>query len=562
MHGTVQVSYCHVVPSWKLPVRVAAAALALVLLNFSLTFGNTWPTPTVTWRNELSVELAVLVLILALAHHRGRASRWLLGGIAAVWSLLVAGHYVDVTASALFGRDINLYWDLRYVPDVFALMARVAPTWLVASLGIGAVVAAALVYITTRWAIGRVSTLVARPQPRRVAAGIAVAAVLLFAGLRLTGQAQPAVYGIPVTETYAKQVWLAARAIGGGIALPASPSMESDLEAARGTDVMLVFLESYGAITYDRPAFAEALAESRADLAAAVAETGRQVVSAFVESPTFGGSSWLAHISLMSGIEVREPDTNALLMTARRDTLVTTFSRAGYRTLALMPGLTKRWPEGVFYGFDEIYGGEQLGYKGPPFGWFATPDQFTLARLDTIAPPEPGASRFVFFPTISTHTPFRPTPPYQPDWARVLTDHPYDEDDLQRSLAQEVDWLNMGPAYVDAIAYAHHSLAGYLRAIGDRDVILIVIGDHQPPSLVTGEGAPWDVPVHIIASREAVLDRLRAHGFRSGLGPVRPHLGRMHTLLPVLLEAFGGDTDASPDGALRPAADQVSSSKR
>ena len=33
---------------------------------------------------------------------------------------------------------------------------------------------------------------------------------------------------------------------------------------------------------------------------------------------------------------------------------------------------------------------------------------------------------FVFFPTISTHFPFSPTPPYQPDWPRMLTDTPYD----------------------------------------------------------------------------------------------------------------------------------------
>ena len=30
---------------------------------------------------------------------------------------------------------------------------------------------------------------------------------------------------------------------------------------------------------------------------------------------------------------------------------------------------------------------------------------------------------------------------------------------------------------------------------------------------------PWDVPVHIIANRPAVLDRLTAHGFHEGLDP-------------------------------------------
>jgi hypothetical protein len=68
---------------------------------------------------------------------------------------------------------------------------------------------------------------------------------------------------------------------------------------------------------------------------------------------------------------------------------------------------------------------------------------------------------------------------------------------------------------------------------------MILIGDHQPPALVSGEGAPWDVPVHVIASRKVVLDRLLARGFHAGITPARRPLGKMHTLLPILLEAFG-----------------------
>ncbi len=534
-------------------MRVLSIVVALIVLNFSLTFGNTWPTPTVTWRNEVSIELALLLIVLAVAHARGRVPTWLLGGLSAIWALLVAGHYVDVTAAALFGRELNLYWDLRYVPDVFALLARVAPAWMVASVGLGVVVVVVVGYTILRWAIGRVSSTMATPGVRAVGLAAASLALVVFGALR-AAHPDPAGFGRPVIESYGRQAWLAARAVSGATTLPPSPPMTSDLERVGRADVLLVFLESYGAITFDRPEFARAIAGSREDLAAAIEQTDRRVVSAFVESPTFGGSSWLAHITLMSGIEVREPDTNALLMTANRDTLVTTFSRAGYRTLALMPGLTKRWPEGAFYGFDEIYGGDRLGYRGPAFGWFATPDQFTLARLDEIEPPRSGQSRFVFFPTISTHTPFRPTPPYQPDWPRVLTDEPFDERDLQRSFDEPVDWLDMGPAYAESIAYTHRSLAGYLRANEGRDLIVIVIGDHQPPALVTGEGAPWDVPVHIIASRPAILDDLLAHGFRPGLAPARPRLGRMHELLPILLQAFGGPIAPDAEAVFAPTA--------
>ena len=75
----------------------------------------------------------------------------------------------------------------------------------------------------------------------------------------------------------------------------------------------------------------------------------------WIRSPTFAGSSWLAHVTLMSGVETRNEDTNAVLMSQRRDTLVTTFQRKGYRAIALMPGLGFSWPEGAFYRFDHIY---------------------------------------------------------------------------------------------------------------------------------------------------------------------------------------------------------------
>lgn len=146
---------------------------------------------------------------------------------------------------------------------------------------------------------------------------------------------------------------------------------------------------------------------------------------------------------------------------------------------------------------------------------------------------------FVFFPTISTHFPFSPTPPHQPDWRRLTGEHPYDGPDIVRAYAREPDWTDFGPGYVDALSYDFASIAGYLRARPDHDFVLILAGDHQPPSAVSGEGERWDVPVHVIASRTAVLDQLVSRGFRPGLAPRRPPIGRMHALLPILLDAFG-----------------------
>jgi hypothetical protein len=302
-----------------------------------------------------------------------------------------------------------------------------------------------------------------------------------------------------------------------------------------------VFVESYGAATYDDPAYAARLAAARAALADAVAATGRAAVSAFVESPTFGGASWLAHASLLAGVEVRDGDAYNLLTTQPRGNLVRAFSAEGYRTVALMPGLHQDWREGAaFYGFDEIYGAGRLDYRGPAFGWWRIPDQFALAKLDRLeVAPVRRPPLFVFFPTINSHAPFRPLPPYQPDWKRLVSERPYDAGVETAGRDEAALWQNLAPAYADAVGYALTTLAGYLRERPREDLVLIVLGDHQPPAGVAGERPGWEVPVHVIASRRAVVDALLAGGFVPGLEPRRPALGRTHELTPVLLRAFG-----------------------
>jgi hypothetical protein len=293
-------------------------------------------------------------------------------------------------------------------------------------------------------------------------------------------------------------------------------------------------------VTYDSPEISAIVDRGRRELAAAAAATGREVSSAFFESSTFGGLSWLAHSTLLSGLEVRDAGTYDLLLTQRRPTLPKLFASSGYRTLAVMPGLKSDWPEGAFYGFDTILGERELEYRGPDFGWWRIPDQYSLAKLDSLALSAPHrAPVFVFFPTISTHIPFRPTPPYQPDWARLLTQHPFDDAAAAASIAQSPDWTSLGVPYAESFVYTLDYLAGYLRARPDADFVLVLVGDHQPAASVTGVGASWDVPVHVITRRGAVTGALRAAGFVQGLDlSSAARVGSLADLTSVLLGAF------------------------
>jgi hypothetical protein len=536
--------------------RSAALAAALVLLNASLAFRNVWPTPAITWHGALSVELAVCVLAMALSYPKsGSLSRRALFYLGVVWVVMVIGRYADVTAPALYGRPVNLFWDLRHVSAVAAMIARVASWWLVLVIIAAAILIPFLLYTVIRWALGQVNDAMARQAERRVFAVLAVTVIVLFAAGRIhrwsgfyddesfLAKAFPA----PVSQSLARQARLLVAETTGlsGTMLGPSPAMDASLANVRGADVLLIFIESYGAVSWDNASLAAPIIRQRIQFEADIHDTGREVVSAFVESPTFGGNSWLAHISLLSGLEIRDEDANVLLMRSKRDTLISTFTRRGYRAIAMMPGLQQSWPEGIFYGFNTIYDGARLDYKGPPFGWWTIPDQFAVARLDAAElESRSRAPVFVFFPTTGTHTPFTPTAPYQPDWQRMLTARPYDQAELVRAWSQEPDWLNLGPQYAQALGATYTWLGGLLRKRADRDLVLVLIGDHQPPALVSGEGASWEVPVHVIANRAthlAVLDALRSHGCRTGLPPHHPKISKMHELTPILLDAFSAD---------------------
>lgn len=539
--------YSNLIPSWVLgPTArsLVSVSAALALLNVSVTFRNVWPTLSVRPTLELSLELAAVLVVLAAFQRRKKiVSLTVVRSLTIFWMFLIVGRYIEITTRSLYGRDVNLYWDFRHVPSVGAMFATVAEPWLVI-LGAGVVILVpVVVYFVSRWAFTQVAKSVSSPGVRVAVSALGVVIFVLYGFTKIGGRVAEGIrFSDPVVSAYARESFeFVYELTGAGVAaLGEAPTIDSSLVNVEGADVFVVFMESYGAVSWEEPSLSEPLVASRSSLESDILETGRNVVSAMVESTTFGGESWLAHISLLSGTEVRDDRTNVRLMAQDRDTLVKLFGRNGYRTVAIVPGLLVAWPEGAFYGFDEIYDYDRLGYKGPPFGWWSVNDQYALARVDSVEISPLGRNpRFVFFSTISTHAPFTPAPPYQADWTRVLGVEPYDEIELHEAWSDQPDWLNLGPSYVKALRYSYSMIGGYLRLRAERDLVMILVGDHQPPALVSGESASWNVPVHIVSSREVLLDRFRAHGFGGGLSPGRVAVARMDSLLPILLDGFG-----------------------
>lgn len=520
----------------------AGLALGLFVLNFALTIHNVWPKLWITTRYEISIEIAVLVLALTLyVRHIRPLSPRVLTLLALVLTIMAIGRYAEVTAPALYGRPVNIYWDAQYLPHVAAMIIESANPLHVAGLISGIVLFLGTLFAILRYALVRVTT---SQQQRTLSMLAGLVVVVYISGYLGLPVSKLRLYSIPVTKTYWQQAEFIATAISDEGALDVLPAIEPlgdfELPKLNGADVVIHFMESYGAIAFDSPAIATAIAPGRAELAAAIAATNRRVVSAYVVSPTFGGNSWLAHSSFMTGLDINKNSTYDLLLTEDRPTLASRFTALGYKSVALMPGLRSKWPEGMFYKFENTLGSDQIDYRGPEFGWWRIPDQYSLARLAELEMAKTTrVPLFLVFTTISSHMPFRPTPPYQPDWSRILSSSPFDEASVQDSLALLPEWTNLQPAYAGTLSYTFNYLGGFFREHPDQDFFWVIIGDHQPVASVSGEGARWDVPVHIVSANDEIIDALLQQGFVEGLTPAVKPIGPMYELPTTLLGALG-----------------------
>ena len=103
-------------------IRWLPCVVAVMVLQVSLTFVNVWPTLDVRPTTALTVELPVAVLlIIGLTRRYPESIGMLIRGLSIGWVLLIVGRYVDVTTRSLYGREVNIYWDMQHIPKVGAM---------------------------------------------------------------------------------------------------------------------------------------------------------------------------------------------------------------------------------------------------------------------------------------------------------------------------------------------------------------------------------------------------------------------------------------------------------
>ncbi len=324
------------------------------------------------------------------------------------------------------------------------------------------------------------------------------------------------------------------------------------LTGLRGKDVLLVFVESYGRVAVEDSAFSSGVTERLATGEQELAEKGFSARSAFLTSPAFGAISWLAHATLQSGLWADSQRRYDVLVTSPRLTLSRLFARAGWRTVGDVPANTRDWPQAAFYGFDHLYDSRNVGYRGPRFGYPTMPDQYTLAAFHRLElAPRPRRPVMAEIDLVTSHAPWSRIP-RMVDWEAVGDGSVYDGMPSQLPSAGDIwpDPERVRAAYGEAVEYSLTALLSFVATYGDDDLVVLVVGDHQPATIVSGEDAGHDVPVSVIARDPAVLDSIGSWRWEPGLhpGPEAP-VWRMDAFRDRFVEVFSAvDLPGGPPG--------------
>jgi len=282
-------------------------------------------------------------------------------------------------------------------------------------------------------------------------------------------------------------------------------------------DLIVLFVESYGRSFVDAPLFSARAHVALADLHRLATDGAMQVRSGWLDAPIRGGRSWLAHATFASGVSLSNQARFDRLLTSDRRSLPALLSDAGRDSVTVLPVVSTPWVEGAWYRVDRFIDGPALGYRGKGFGYVTMPDQYTLSafQANVRAPAlQPLAATIGL---LGSHAPWGPLALPVP-WDKVGDGSIFDG---SHRTGRPISWTDPVPvreAYARSLELTLARVGEYLQRYGD-DAVVIVLGDHQPASIIAGWAPNAHVPVHVFANDERLLQRLPGDSFTDGTLP-------------------------------------------
>ena len=491
---------------------------------------------------EAFLAIALLAWVPRLPPKPGRAAVWVLAAAGCFTVLFGLG---DALVQLTFNRPLSLVTDSGYLPDLYRLMRDTLPLPVFAAgLVLAPLIPAAAVWGFRRIAGRAVRSANALPRRGIVLAGLGLVLLLLetLAGVPVLGSSSlprlaEEIRGVLGYRRYERQIQEEFRQAA--LDKPEAASYPLDLLAGR--DVFLFIVESYGYTLYSEPEHIEGAEPYLRKFENRLREAGYFIVSNFLASPAFGGNSWLADSTLAAGIWVPDQVAYEALLESEVIPMARRFNDAGYLSVNSMPATTLDWPQGEYFQFTKKYYYRDFGYRGPSFRWAPMPDQYAIdvVHRREVLPAE--GPLFVQFVLVSGHYPFSLLPRKLETWSDLGDGSVFGKREHVRTIPIPPGAATAGsPGYLAAMEYQLDVVSDYVsRFIVDRRPLVIILGDHQPFSGITGKGKLRSVPIHVLCPDPKVLEPFRNRGYTPGWIPRQapPHPG-LDTVYPGLLEDF------------------------
>jgi hypothetical protein len=154
----------------------------------------------------------------------------------------------------------------------------------------------------------------------------------------------------------------------------------------------------------------------------------------------------------------------------------------------------------------------------------------------------------------SSHTPWTPLPRLVP-WQQVGDGAVFDPMPAE-GLSPDVAWRDADVVrrlYGESIEYSLGTVVSWIRQVHDENLVVLLLGDHQPAPIVSGYGATHLVPVSLIAADPSVTRDIGCWNWEPGLlpSPDAP-TWRMDAFRDAFFGAFGRPGAAGVRGCVAP----------
>ena len=170
------------------------------------------------------------------------------------------------------------------------------------------------------------------------------------------------------------------------------------------------------------------------------------------------------------------------------------------------------------------------------------PDQYVLHALQHRELAQPHRRPvFAEVDLISSHAPWTKIPRLIP-WNQIGDGSIYHHTPPQQTTTAKLfgDDTRARTAYALSIQYTMRTITSYIRHYATNNTVIVLLGDHQPATTISGQHATHNVPITIIAHDPNITHQITTWHWQPGLHPTpTAPVWPMETFRDRFLTAFG-----------------------